>query len=125
MASGDGETDTLNLNGWCQSSLPSSAAIPTVPCNTLNRYCLTPPSSAGINEAWDSNQPSRFGVRQISSPVALSSATTSAEVPAGATSTRSFSISGFWPLYQGGILLPYSWTKFLRHSSLPVSASSA
>ncbi|MEE8523925.1 MAG: hypothetical protein V3T72_08340 [Thermoanaerobaculia bacterium] len=61
-------------------------------------------------------------MRQISSPVALSSATTSASPP-GAMSTRSSSISGHWPLYQGGILVPYSATRFLRHSSLPVAAS--
>ena len=61
---------------------------------------------AGIGEAWDSSQPSGFGVVHSSLPVALSRATIRAEAPTGATTTLSFSISGFWPLYHGGILLP-------------------
>ena len=64
-------------------------------------------------------------MRHSSLPVALSRATTSADVPTGAISTRSFSISGHWPLYQGGIFEPYSWTRFLRQTSLPVAASRA
>ena len=121
--SGEGATARLNLNGKCHSSLPSAAATPTVPSRTLKRYCLTPPSRAGISEECDSSQPSGFGVRQSSLPVALSSATMRADVPTGAITIRSFSISGFWPLYQGGIFVLYSCTRFLRQSCLPVVAS--
>ena len=85
----------MNLNGKCQSRLPSAAATPTVPSRTLIRYWSTPPSRAGIGEECESSQPSGFGVRHCSLPVALSSATNRADFPTGAITTRFFSIRGF------------------------------
>ena len=78
-----------------------------------------------MGEAWERIQPSGFGVVQISLPVALSRATIRAFFPTGAITTRSFSRSGHWPLYQGGICEPYSCTRSFLQTSRPVAASRA
>src|ERR1019366_8740260 len=86
------------------------------------RYCLTPPSTAGITEECDIMYPAGFGVRQISLPVALSSATMIAAPPV-ATISRSASCKGFCPLYQEGMVALYSATRLLRQICLPVFTS--
>ena len=63
------------------------------------------PRVATITEECDIGQFSGFCVRQISVPVAGSSATMSA-APPGAMISRPWSRSGHWPLYQGGI---FAW----------------
>src|SRR5579862_6847076 len=121
-AIGDGATATLNFRGNDHSSAPSLAETPRGPASVPYTYWRTPPRKAGITEACDITDCPGFGVRQISFPVALSSATRIAAPPV-ATITRLASCSGFWPLYQEGMVAWYSVTRLLRQTCLPVLAS--
>ena len=68
-------------------------------------------------------QPRGFGVSQTVLPVSHSRAVISTSVPPGARITRSPSISGHCPAYQGGTLVPYSATRSFAHFFSPVVAS--
>src|ERR1035441_10111575 len=121
-AMGDGATATLNLRPNSHNSLPSLADTPSGPWSVPYRYCRTPPSTAGITEACVIKCWLGFGVRQISVPVALSSATRMAAPPV-ATTIRPPSWKGHCPLYQEGMVAWYSVTRLLRQICLPVLAS--
>src|ERR1035438_8133021 len=130
-AMGEGATATLNLRPNSHSSLPSLAETPSGPLSVPYRYCLTPPSTAGITEECDIMYPPGFpgfagfpgfGVRHSSLPVALSSATMIA-VPPVAMISRSASCNGHCPLYQEGMVVLYSVTRLLRQTTLPVLTS--
>src|SRR5436190_24087082 len=86
------------------------------------RYCRTTHRVAGVTDACDITCWPGFGVRQISLPVALSSATRMASPPV-AMMSRVGSISGHWPLYQDGMAALYSVTRLLRQTCLPVLTS--
>src|ERR1019366_4168717 len=121
-AMGDGATATLNLRPYSHSSLPSLADTPSGPCSVPYKYWRTPPSTAGITEACVIKCWLGVGVRQISLPVALSSATRMAAPPV-ATTIRPVSCKGHCPLYQEGMVAWYSVTRLLRQICLPVLAS--
>jgi hypothetical protein len=111
--------------------LPSDARTPTRPRPTSWTYCFTPPPfEITIEEYPAPSLPlvprSVAAVRQISLPVFLSRATSSAFFAPGVTSSRSPSTSGdslhvhidiIWP--------PKSAGRLLRQRSLPVAASRA
>src|SRR5581483_5823279 len=105
-----------------QRNCPVFASTPTMPLFKYCTYCLRPPASTTIGDAYSAESPPGTADFQTTAPVFLLSATSVASAPPGVTTTTSPSTSRSSALAHVPGLPPNSFRRFFCQRSLPPPA---